>query len=172
MARWRLTAKHYINASRYGEPTQWIREETNRDTGRVNRKTYEVPMYLDPDNPQDQNYPGEIIISYPKGAQRQDIIVAEGFVPTMDMEAVDVEAEKITNALPARRHPIEDLPAGGDTYADKILEKLSGQLEEAIKRSGGLPQAASEGEFRKLQEDVRMLMEANAKLQAQLRAKP
>ena len=126
-------------------------------------------MYLDPDNLGDQNYPGEVIISYPKGALGQDIIVPEGFVPTMDMEALDEEATQITKALPARRHPIDDLPPGGDTYADRILEKLSSQLEEAMKRSGP---AAEPDVVKKMQDDIRMLIEANAKLQAQLAARP
>ena len=170
MARWRLTARHYINARRFGQPTQWVREETSRETGRVNRVVYDVPMYLDPDNLGDQNYPGEVIISYPRGALGQDIVVPEGFVPTMDMEALDEEATQITKALPARRHPIDDLPPGGDTYADRILEKLSAQLEEAFKRS---PQSEAAGPdvVKKMQEDIKMLMEANAKLQAQLAAR-
>jgi len=128
-------------------------------------------MYLDPDNLGDQNYPGEVIISYPKGALGQDIVVPEGFVPTMDMEALDEEATQITKALPARRHPIDDLPPGGDTYADRILEKLSSQLEEAMKRSGGPPVGDSDV-LKKMQEDIKMLMEANGKLQAQLAARP
>jgi hypothetical protein len=126
-------------------------------------------MYLDPDNLGDQNYPGEVIISYPRGALGQDIIVPEGFVPTMDMEALDEEATQITKALPARRHPIDDLPPGGDTYADRILEKLSSQLEEAMKRS--VPTAEPDV-VKKMQDDIRMLVEANAKLQAQLAARP
>ena len=125
-------------------------------------------MYLDPDNLGDQNYPGEVIISYPKGALAQDIVVPDGFVPTMDMEALDEEATQITKALPARRHPIDDLPPGGDTYADRILEKLSAQLEEAMKRSGP---AAEPDVVKKMQEDIKMLVEANAKLQAQLAAR-
>jgi len=128
-------------------------------------------MYLDPDNLGDQNYPGEVIISYPKGALAQDIVVPDGFVPTMDMEALDEEATQITKALPARRHPIDDLPPGGDTYADRILEKLSSQLEEAMKRSGGPPVGDSDV-LKKMQEDIKMLMEANGKLQAQLAARP
>ena len=122
-------------------------------------------MYLDPDNLGDQNYPGEVIISYPKGALAQDIVVPDGFVPTMDMEALDEEATQITKALPARRHPIDDLPPGGDTYADRILEKLSSQLEEAMKRS---VTSAEPDVVKKMQDDIRMLVEANAKLQAQL----
>jgi len=61
------------------------------------------------------------------------------------------------------------LPPGGDTYADRILEKLSSQLEEAMKRPAAEPDVV-----KKMQEDIKMLVEANAKLQAQLavRAKP
>jgi hypothetical protein len=63
------------------------------------------------------------------------------------------------------------LPPGGDTYADRILEKLSSQLEEAMKRSGGPPVGDSDV-LKKMQEDIKMLMEANGKLQAQLAARP
>jgi hypothetical protein len=169
MARWRLTAKHYIHATRNGEPTQWIREETNRDTGRTNRKAYVVPMYLDPEAQSDQNYPGEIIIARPKGAQLRDILVADDFVPTIDMEPLDEEAEVLSAEVRRRGlHPIDSLPAQGVTYAEHLLTRLNEQLEKAARDAPSAPDPA----IKKLQEDVARLMDANAKLQAQLVARP
>ena len=52
MARWRLTAKHYLTVP----GIEWEQKETNRDTGRQMTKKYPVPLFLDPDDPADQNY--------------------------------------------------------------------------------------------------------------------
>jgi len=172
MARWRLTAKHYINATRYGEPTQWVREETSRETGRVNRKTYNVPMYLDPDSPADCNYPGEIIVSTQRGSLREDIVVADNFIPTRDMEPLDDEAREISERSRKGADPmgIEAFPnQGGETYSDTLLRKLTDQLESAMR---GAPVAnPPNDELKKMKEDIARLMDANSKLQAQLAAR-
>ena len=171
MARWRLTAKHYINATRHGEKTQWMREETNRDTGRVARTLFNVPMYLDPEDPRDQNYPGEIIVAYEKGARPQDLVFTGE--PTPDMEPVDEEAQKISDATrPKWKNPIDSLPATGGNYSEALLALLSKQLEEAANKSGPSARAVDEAAFRKMQEDMKALMESNAKLQAQLGTRP
>ena len=174
MARWRLTAKHYINATRHGERTQWMREETNRDTGRVNRMLFDVPVYLDPDDPRDQNYPGEIIVAYEKGAQPRDLILSGE--PTPDMEPVDEEAQKISDATrPKWKHPIDSLSPTGGNYSEALLTLLTKQLEEAARKSGAPARASGaidEAAFKKMQEDMKALMESNAKLQAQLGARP
>ena len=174
MARWRLMAKHYINATRHGEKTQWMREETNRDTGRVARSLFNVPTYLDPDDPRDQNYPGEVIVAYEKGARPQDIVfIGE---PTPDMEPVDEEAQKISDVTrPKWKHPIDSIPATGGNYSEVLLALLEKQLEEAARKSGAPARASGaidEAAFKKMQEDMKALMESNAKLQAQLGARP
>jgi hypothetical protein len=174
MARWRLTAKHYINATRHGEITQWMREETNRDTGRVARTLFNVPVYLDPDDPRDQNYPGEIIVAYEKGARPQDLVFTGE--PTPDMEPVDEEAQKISDTTrPKWKHPIDSLSPTGGNYSEALLTLLSKQLEEAANKSGFAPRASGaidEAAFKKMQEDMKALMESNAKLQAQLAVRP
>ena len=174
MARWRLMAKHYINATRHGEKTQWMREETNRDTGRVARTLFNVPMYLDPEDPRDQNYPGEIIVAYEKGARPQDLVFTGE--PTPDMEPVDEEAQKISDATrPKWKHPIDSLSPTGGNYSEALLALLSKQLEEAASKSGPPARASGtidEAAFRKMQEDMKALMESNAKLQAQLAVRP
>jgi hypothetical protein len=174
MARWRLTDKHYIHISRNGEPTQWEWKETNRDTGRVNRKVYTVPMYLDPNNPADQNHDGDVIIARQKGSHSKDLIVADDFVPTWDMEPLDDEAEALSAALKARggAHPIDSLPAQGQTYAEHLLTRLGDQLERAMREAPPPSAPPDTGVIKKLQEDMAKLMEANAKMQAQLMAKP
>jgi hypothetical protein len=174
MARWRLTAKHYINATRHGEVTQWMREETNRDTGRVARTLFNVPVYLDPDDPRDQNYPGEIIVAYEKGARPKDLVFTGE--PTPDMEPVDEEAQKISDTTrPKWKNPIDSLSATGGNYSEALLTLLSKQLEEAANKSGPPARASGaidEAAFKKMQEDMKALMESNAKLQAQLGARP
>ena len=173
MARWRLTAKHYINATRHGEVTQWMREETNRDTGRVARTLFNVPVYLDPDDPRDQNYPGEIIVAYEKGARPKDLVFTGE--PTPDMEPVDEEAQKISDVTrPKWINPIDSLPSTGGNYSEALLTLLTRQLDEATKKSGIAQRAEGaidQAAFKKMQEDMKALMESNAKLQAQLLAR-
>lgn len=164
MARWRLTAKHYIHAKRFNEETQWVREETNRDTGRSSRKTYKVPMYLDPENGQDQNYPGEIIVAY-EGTKFPHDIILEG-PPTPDMEPLDAEAEEISAKYkPGWIDPIESLPANGGNYSEALLEVLSKQLDAASRQNATKP-TVDLAAFEKMQADIKSLMEQNAKLQA------
>jgi hypothetical protein len=170
MARWRLTAKHYIHVIRGGEKSQWVREETNRDTGRVARTTYLVPTYLDPDAPADQNYPGEIVVSRAKGAQARDLIF-EG-QPTFDMEPLDEEAEAITAQVKAKGgHPIDDLPtAFGESYGERLLSTLSTQLEKVM--SNGPPVYDKPPEnYAALEAEVAKLKAENAKLNAVMGAK-
>ena len=171
MARWRLTAKHYIHVERNGEPTQWEWKETNRDTGRINRKKYLVPMYLDPDSPQDQNYPGDIIVAYRKGSQSKDLIVADDFAPTYDMEPLDDEAAVLSAKLQGKGDPFADLPTRGtESYGERLLVKLSEQLEKATLNSPIGP-GPGEVKLKKLEEEIARLMDTNKKLQEQMKAK-
>jgi hypothetical protein len=148
-----------------------MREETNRDTGRVARTLFLVPTYLDPDDPRDQNYPGEIIVAYEKGARPQDFVFTGE--PTPDMEPVDEEAQKISDdTRPKWKNPIDSLSATGGNYSEALLALLSKQLEEAANKSGPPARAIDEAAFKKMQEDMKALMESNAKLQAQLGARP
>jgi hypothetical protein len=89
------------------------------------------------------------------------------------MEPLDDEAEALSAALKARggAHPIDSLPAQGQTYAEHLLTRLGDQLERAM-RDAPPPNLSDSGAIKKLQEDMAKLMEANAKLQAQLATKP
>lgn len=115
MARWKLTEAHYLNVP----GTQWEHKETDRSTGKQARKVFDVPLYLDPEQPADCNYfddgVGEIIVCYEGKGQPRDIVF-EG-PPTKAMTPLDAEAEAIT--APWREKwlgsdPIESLPANFD----------------------------------------------------------
>jgi hypothetical protein len=115
--RWRLLQSHYINIAQLPDGTkiEWEHKETNRESGRAVRKLYPVPMLLNPEDPGDQNYPGEIVVTQEvEGAtpRRQDLIMFGP--PTRDMEPMNDEAEAISDSLRARWiNPVETLPSNG-----------------------------------------------------------
>jgi hypothetical protein len=115
--RWRLMAPHYINVPTLPDGTrvEWEHKETHRESGRAIRKLYAVPMLLNPEDPGDCNYPGEIVVSQEvEGAHfiRQDLLFMGP--PTRDMEPMNEAAQAISDAHKARWvHPIETLPANG-----------------------------------------------------------
>jgi hypothetical protein len=124
-------------------------------------------MYLDPDSPQDQNYPGEIIVARRKGSQSKDLIVADDFIPTHDMEPLDDEAEALSAKLQGKGDPFADLPSQGtETYGERLLAKLSEQLEVAARNSPIGP-GPGEVKLKKLEEEIARLKDANAKLEQQ-----
>lgn len=164
MARWRLTNKHYINVP----GTEWEYEEVSRETGKRARKRFAVPLFLNPDDPSDCNYSGEIIVAYEdKKHERKDILFLGD--PTPDMEAIDEEAEAISLTFKDRwSHPIESLPSNGD-FSQSLLTVLQRQLDEALRKNPLMPTNASEdqvgkGAFAELQAQVNQLMEQNAEL--------
>lgn len=125
MARWRLQSAHYLNVP----GTEWDQVEIRMDGKRRARKTLQVHLYLDPKDPSDHNYPGEIVVAYAGKAQGADyIFVGE---PTPEMEPLDDEAREITEALMSKwMNPIDSLPATGEMYSDVLLRKF----EDAINR--------------------------------------
>lgn len=172
MARWRLTAKHYLPVA----GTEYEYKETNRDTGRQVRKVFEVPLYLDPDQPSDwtDRVNGEIIVSNGEGAERSDIIFQGN--PTPDMEPLDDEAEAISAALRQKwEHPIESLPANGGMNENE--KAFMENMMAAFAKASGEPTAVSakgvdNDRLVKLEEQLAALAEQNAKLQAQLAEAP
>jgi hypothetical protein len=115
--RWRLLAAHYLNVPTYPDGTrvEWEHKETNALNGRAVRKLFSVPLLLNPDDPNDYNYPGEIIVTQEvDGAHclRQDLIFLGA--PTRDMEPLNDAANAISDQHRARWvNPIETLPANG-----------------------------------------------------------
>lgn len=121
MARFRLTAKHYLHI----EGMEWEHKETNQQGEEV-RTRFPVPKYLDPDNPMNQNYPGEIIVTLKKDRAFPKDLLFTG-KPTPDMEPLDDEADAMIAELrPHWAIPVESLSGN---YGEDLLAKLSRQLD-------------------------------------------
>lgn len=132
MARWKVTAKHYIHATQYGQPTEWERQEINGDTGRMFRKAYKVPMLIDPEDPYCINKHEGICVVAREGSERPGDIIFEG-PPTADMEPMDDAAQAETDAEKHKWvNPIDGLPSElGQELGKQILDALSRQMDSA-----------------------------------------
>lgn len=161
MAKWELTDNHYIHGHYPGEDkTSWQFEETNRDTGRVARKLFTVPAYLEKG----------IVVSQGERNPREFEFVGP---PTPEMLPLDDEAQAISDKEQARAgwgHAINDLPGQGG-FNEALLQKMNDALE-AIARNQPLtvaPAAAvgmvSRAEFEALQAQ---LLELLAKKEVQV----
>jgi len=176
MARWYLREKHYLNVP----GTEWEYKETDRETQRQVRKVFEVPLYLNPDEPADWNdrVNERIIVStkFDPASPRDYVFIGS---PTPDMIPLDEEAQGITDDFVRRgvwKHPIESLDMN---YSQSVLSDFERQLATAlsnVQKSQPAPSlslgAVSAEDFRRLQEQVSALMEQNARLQAQIAEKP
>jgi hypothetical protein len=130
--RWRLMGPHYLNVP----GTEWEHNESDRSTGKAARKLYNVPLLLDPRNPQDCNRDGDCIVAHAiDGArnERSDIIFFGN--PTPDMEPVNDEAQAITDSLQAKwAHPIDTLPAHGGmndqerVFMEQMMKAFAGAV--------------------------------------------
>jgi hypothetical protein len=169
MARWRLTDAHYLQVP----GTEWEYKETDRETQRQVRKVYEIPLYLNPKERSDWNYPQDeaiIVSSRFDKAHPRDIVFTGP--PTPDMDPVDEEAEKISQGYRdsgAWQHPIDALNM---TYSQSVLSEfermLAIKVTELVKPTPNLSLGGvSVEDFGRLQQQVAALMEQNAKLQAE-----
>lgn len=159
MARWKLTADHYLNSP----GTEWEYKETDRTTGKQGRKVFEVPLYVEEGS----------IVCHGVG-QGGDITFLGD--PTPDMEPLDDEARAISNSFRATwAHPINDLPTNGD-YSASLVTAFEKQISTLVRLGKAEPanpisaNSVSPEEFKKLQEQVGVLMARNAELEA--RAEP
>src|ERR1700735_3109676 len=133
MARWKLMQPHYLNILCLpdGTEVEWVKEETNRTTGRMARKTYKVPCLLNTANPQDFNDPDGISVCFEGKGEPKDIEFVGD--PTPDMEPLDDEAEEISAKMREKwEHPIDSLPVNGGmnerekAFLDAITKAMSG----------------------------------------------
>lgn len=165
MARWRLTATHYLMVP----GTNWRYEETDRDTGERNEVTFPVGRHLNPENGRDCRSPEGCVVTHDAQPARGDWVFKGD--PTPDMEPLDAEAQAITDRLrPKWEHPIESLPGTGS-----MSEGESRFMEMLMKAAGNanppVPSIDPEA-FAKLQAQVAALMEENASLKAGPKAEP
>jgi hypothetical protein len=177
MARWRLTDSHYLAVA----GTEWEYKEQNRETGRQARKVYEVPMYLNPKDNADWNYPRDeaIIVSNKFDPAYPRDIVFRG-TPTPDMEPLDDEAQAISDA--ERKNWIHPIEALNMTYSESRLSEFERGIAELLAKgvpkmsSAPMPSMSLSGidpeAFERMQQQIATLMEANAKLQSALEQAP
>lgn len=164
MARWRVTAKHYINAKQFGEDTTWVREETNRDTGRAFRRTFAVPLYIDPEDPICINRNTGFCVVATEGSEMPGDIIILG-PPTPDMEPLDGEAGAITKTESVKwKDPINSLPISiGDDFGNQLLAMLTSQFNTVANAPGISLKGASNDEVAELRKMVLALQEQLAK---------
>ena len=144
MARWRVTAKHYIYARQFGEETTWVREETNRDTGRAFRRSFVVPLYIDPDDPICINKNLGYCVVATEGSEMPGDIILDS-PPTPDMDPLDDAAREITaKELPKWKDPINSLPIQiGENFGEQLLAMLSSQMSATDRQSTSLKSASN-----------------------------
>lgn len=160
MARWRLTEPHYLNVPVLPDGTkiEWEHKETAKETGRTKRTLYAVPMLLDPKDPADHNYPGEIIVALEEGALRGDIIFVGP--PTPGMEPLDEEAEAISASHRKRwEHPIESLaPNGAMSEAESaFMERMMSAFGKIANVTSAVNATVPKAEYDELKERLAKL---------------
>ena len=161
MSRWRLTRPHYL----WVPGSEWEYKETSRETGRQARKVFPVPQLLNPEDPADCNYPGELIVCHEGKGNKRDYIFTGP--PTPDMEPLDEEAEKLSEEASKHwRHPIDSLP--GD-FTQSILNDFQRQID-ALQMKAPMPTPTNgtvdKKDFDELKALVATLVKENATLKA------
>lgn len=168
MARWKLTAPHYLNVP----GTEWEYKESDRETGRSVRKVYHIPLHLNPDLSSDWNYRDQeaIIVS-----SRVDPLCPRDIVfvgpPTPDMEPLDDEARRISQEYVDSgrwKHPIESMNM---TYSQSLLTEFEQKIALHLAGMSKPTEVPRETDLDRLQKQLAELMERNARLEEQLSAK-
>ncbi len=94
MARWKLTEPHYLKVP----GTKWEYTMQNRTTGKPQRKVFDVPLYLNPEDEGDWNvregYDGYIAVCHEDKGLPSDIAFIGD--PTPGMVPLDDEARELT----------------------------------------------------------------------------
>lgn len=167
MARWKLTASHYLTV----QGTAWEQIEVDRMTGKQIRKRYDVPLQLDiadtslwngniVRNPRGEVLGGDIIVAHADGEHLADDYIFRGN-PTPDMFPLDDEAktisakfEKVWNAKPD-----EEV-----TYGRRMIERI----EEVENRKNEESKVVKVDGLEDILKGMSELMAMNQSLMAQL----
>src|SRR6266850_3346700 len=145
MARWKLTEKHYLNVP----GTRWEFQTVDRNTGRPQRKTYPVPLYLDPENSDDCNYKDGfeswIIVAHEGKGEGRDIIFIGD--PTPGMLPMDDEAKAISARFSWTPTAGLDDESKENSYQNKLLLGLIDQMADMSIKASAAPMAAGMEQF-------------------------
>jgi hypothetical protein len=168
--RWRLQEPHYLNVP----GNEYDYKEINQTTRKQVTKRFAVPLLLDPKEPNDFNYPDEIIVAHAGEHNLRADIIFEG-PPTLAMEPLNAAAQKLSDEVAKKsKHPIDSLPGQG--FSEGMLDVFSRQLEAIINKVGGIPkgdpsipnQAVPGDVVAQLQAQMNELMEKNAALERRI----
>lgn len=139
MARWRLTEKHYLKVP----GTRWEFQTVDRQTGRPQRKIYEVPLYLDPEAEMDWNwrdpngFDGGIIVCHEgKGESRDIVFVGD---PTPGMLPIDDEAKALSAQFSWTPTQGTDEESQANSYTSKIMMGLVDQMADMQAKASQAP---------------------------------
>jgi len=133
--QWRLRTAHYLNVPN----TEYIHTEVSRDTGRQNRKSFQVPRLIDPTDPNDCNRDGDCIVyNLVEGATKMPRFAIQ-FIgdPTPEMEPLNDEAQALSDNFKekwAKRFTSFEL-AG--EVGEEYFQNLTRAIEKAIDKGGG-----------------------------------
>lgn len=171
--RWRLITGHYLKVPELpdGTKVEWEHKETNKANGRSVRKLYEVPILLDPNDPADHNYPGEIIVAHAvDGArnERNDYIFEGESTP--EMEPLNEAAEAINESLRGKwTHPIDTLPVNGgmssaeQQFMEKMMEGFAKQIGASLPTANASIPSAEMVELKERLAKLEALLASQAK---------
>lgn len=133
MARWRLTASHYLHLD---EVSEWEYTEIDRTNGKQKRKKFIVPTYLDIGDPSmwtekilgmdGKPVDGYINVTNGTDSEKGDLLFKGN--PTPDMEPLDDEATAITNKFKATWKMGNDVEPG--MYAQNLIDNFQQQLAD------------------------------------------
>ena len=151
MARFRLTAPHYLNVP----GTQWEQTEYSAASKKQVRHLYNVHLLLDPNDPSMHNYPltQEIIVATKVDRRYPADMIFVGS-PTQDMEPLDEEAEALLRRLPLVVPPMSEaaLPTSGPMPVAKVeqsefaqfMAQMQGQMALLIGQNEALARKVAE----------------------------
>lgn len=174
MARFELTAPHYLNVA----GNQWEYKEVDRTTGKEKRHLRDVPIFLHPEDQSSWNYiterlpngqiaDGKIIVSTKEDPTYPKDIVFIG-PPTMDMLPLDDEAKVLIATLQGKwKHPIDPMP--GD-FAQQLPMLWQQQIELAkSQQSSGAPNVSTR-ELEELRQQNKAMQDKLAELEVLIAA--
>jgi hypothetical protein len=163
MARWKLTESHYLNVP----GTKWEFTRVNQMTGRTQRHSFDVPVYLNPDLEIDWNYhegnDGYIIVCHEGKGEPKDIIFHGD--PTPGMLPMDDEAKAISAKFDWTPTRGTDEQSQMDSYSNQLLVGLIDKMSEAQSRISEAPAAPG---LEKLLEAMAAMMQQQTQILASI----
>ena len=128
MARWKLTEPHYLNVP----GTKWEYTMQNRTTGKPQRKVFEVPLYLNPEDESDWNvregYDGYIAVCHVAQGLHTDIEFIGD--PTPGMVPLDDEARTLTAKFKWTPTQGTDEESKQASFQNQLLNGLIDQMSD------------------------------------------